>query len=121
MADPRYKMYGSEDIDFSWELAQKGYLCAVHKEVYVHHFRHKSITENNLNRELCLKINNELFFNKWSQHIKDMLNEELEKANNLEELLNTESDHSYWFLRRINEIVKFWDGRKINEQKFKQK
>ena len=57
-SDTRFEMYGSEDIDFSWRLQKAGYICVVAKDVYVHHFRHRSITASNLDRDKYLRENN---------------------------------------------------------------
>lgn len=54
LADSRFKIFGSEDIDLSWSIGKLGYKCTILKNVYVHHFRHKSITISNLNRSKYL-------------------------------------------------------------------
>lgn len=118
MADPRYKVYGTEDIDFSWELHKHGYDYAILKDVYVHHFRHRSLDDNNLDRVACLQINNEKFFKKWSKEIIDMSKDYIAKGWSLEQLYESEDNIDFWFLRRINDTVKFYAKGEFDQQKF---
>lgn len=120
IADPRYTMYGSEDIDLSWMIARAGYKCAISKNVYVHHFRHKSINASGLDRAKYLKINNEIFFKKWSQEIYQYLRSIENSDISLRDIMNCENNHTYWILRRLNENIGFWDGSKIIKSKFKE-
>lgn len=106
-SDPQFEIYGSEDIDLSWRLYKVGFECAILKDVYVHHFRHRSITASNLDREKYLLENNIKFFNKWKEDIFSFLDNEKQKGINIISNLTTENNHEYFFLRRIDEKVKF--------------
>ena len=121
LADSRFKTYGSEDIDLSWSVAKHGYRCAVLKNVYVHHFRHKSIDSSKLDRLKYLKKNNNIFFNKWSKYLYKFLTEAQDQKIDLKEILNDETNYEYWILRRLNDNIHFWDGRKLVMSKFNEK
>lgn len=118
MADPRYEVYGSEDIDFSWELHKKGFTYGILKDVYVHHFRHRSLDDNKLDRETCLLVNNDKLFRKWSQEIYDLCNQYLKDGYTLGELFDSEDNVDFWFLRRINDTVHFYTDGVLDYSKF---
>jgi len=104
-SDPQFKIYGSEDIDLSWRLEKSGFRCAILKEVYVHHFRHRSITDSKLDREKYLLENNIKFFNKWRNEIFSFLNDERKRGVDVLSNMSTEENPEYFFLRRIGEKV----------------
>jgi len=104
-SDPQFKIYGSDDIDLSWRLEKAGFVCAVLKDVYVHHFRHRSITDSNLDREKFLLENNIIFFNKWRKEIFSFLDNEQKKGVDIFANMNTEENSEYFFLRKIGEKV----------------
>ncbi len=106
-SDPQFKIYGSEDIDLSWTLQKAGYFCVVLKDVYVHHFRHRSITASNLDRNRYLLENNTKLYNKWREDIFLFLNDEKKNGVDIISNMTTEDNHEYFFLRRIDEKVKF--------------
>ncbi len=106
-SDPQFKIYGSEDIDLSWRLQRSGYKCAILKEVYVHHFRHRSITASNLDRDKFLLENNTKLYIKWKEDIFSFLDNEISKGVDVMSNMATENNKEYFFLRRINEKVKF--------------
>jgi GT2 family glycosyltransferase len=105
-SDPQFEIYGSEDLDLSWRLQKAGYICAILKDVYVHHFRHRSITASNLDREKCLLENNIKLYKKWKEDIFSFLDSERERDVDVLKNLTTEDNHEYFFLRRIEEKVK---------------
>lgn len=111
LADSQFEKYGSEDADLSWSLNKAGYKCCIENHIYTHHFRHKSITTSNLDRDKYLKMNNRLFFKKWSSEIYSFLskftNDELIRK------FNGGDDDSFWFLRLLNKNIQFWNGVKI--------
>ncbi|MFA6158020.1 MAG: glycosyltransferase [Candidatus Paceibacterota bacterium] len=106
-SDTLFEMYGSEDIDFSWRLQKAGYHCGVAKDVYVHHFRHRSISASNLDREKYLRENNIKLFNKWKCDIFTFLKNEEKKGVDIRKNLSSEENHEYFFLRRIREKIDF--------------
>lgn len=111
MADPRYEIYGTEDIDLSWELGRLGYRCAVDNDVYVHHFRHRSVRASGLDFKKCLQENNRKFVAKWFATIAALLREREQDGEDLSQLMTSETDDSFRKLRRINANVGFWrDG-----------
>ena len=106
-SDTRFEIYGSEDIDFSWRLQKAGYLCAIVKDVYVHHFRHRSITISNLDRDRYLRENNIKLYSKWKNDIFAFLSDEEEKGVDIYKALACEENNEYFFLRRIREKIDF--------------
>jgi len=106
-SDTRFEMYGSEDIDFSWRLQKVGYICAVAKDVYVHHFRHRSITVSNLDRDKYLRENNIRLYEKWKDDIFSFLRNEEKNGIDINKNLSSEENHEYFFLRRIREKIDF--------------
>jgi GT2 family glycosyltransferase len=109
LADPQFEIYGSEDLDLSWSLQKIGYACAVLKDVYVHHFRHKSINASNLDRNKYLKENNNKFYSKWKQDVFSFLDREKAQDVDIDGSFSSEENTEYFFLRRINEKVNFLD------------
>lgn len=107
LVDPRFKMYGREDIDLSWEIQKKGYKCAILKDVYIHHVRHKSINASNLNRDSFLLYNNKKLIKKWKNDLFNFLDTEKERGVDIEENFYSENNSEYFFLRRIQEKVDF--------------
>ena len=107
LSDPQFEMYGSEDLDLSWKLQKIGYKCAVLKDAYIHHFRHRSITASNLDRDKYLLQNNIKFYQKWGKDIFAFLDSERERGVNIWKNLTSEENHEYWFLRRIQEKINF--------------
>lgn len=92
IADPRFLIYGSEDLDLSWSLEETGYKCAIFKDVYVHHFRHKSVIASGLDRNKYLKENNARLYNKWQTRILAFLDEEKSKGVDILSKLSSEED-----------------------------
>lgn len=119
MADPMYEVYGSEDIDYTWELNKRGYRAVVAKDVYTHHFRHRSSNDNKLDRDKCLRINNQKLFDKWSAEILDVTRSYLSRGFALADLYENETNREFWFLRRVNDIVGFYENGVLREDKFK--
>lgn len=109
IADPRYEIYGSEDIDLSWELGRLGYRCAVLNDVYIHHFRHRSSADSGLDFKECLKVNNKKFVEKWYETIAEILVDE----NLRNKFINDTTQDEFTKLRRINENVGFFRNGKM--------
>jgi GT2 family glycosyltransferase len=106
-SDPQFQIYGSEDFDLSWRLEKAGYACAILKDVYVHHFRHRSITASKLDREKYLLENNIKFYKKWRTDIFNFLDAERARGVDIIHNLSTEDNHEYFFLRLIRGKVNF--------------
>jgi GT2 family glycosyltransferase len=112
VADPRYEIYGSEDIDLAWELGKLGYRCAVQNDVYTHHFRHRSAKASGLDIKECLRENNHKFVDKWFDTIAALFDKYSDLGVRPSELMETEDNKSFLKLRRINDNVGFWrDGK----------
>ncbi len=107
LADPQFGIYGSEDLDLSWELERKGYKCVVLNRVYVHHFRHRSVTTSGLDRDKYLLQNNLRFYQKWKRAIFVFLDSERKSGVNIQKNFSSEENREYWFLRRIQEKIDF--------------
>lgn len=114
IADPRYEIYGSEDIDLSWEMGKLGYECAIQYDVYIHHFRHRSSSANNLDLEECLRQNNQKFVEKWRYTIATLLGACVEEGVDPGQLMSSEDNDSFLKLRRINSNTGFWQGGKLH-------
>lgn len=54
-----------------WRVLDKGYKVAVTNDVYIHHYRGKSIKEANFDRSKLLKKSNLKLYNIWK---KDIIN-----------------------------------------------
>lgn len=68
-ANPEFKEYGGEDIDMCWRVMKRGFDIAVTNEVYIHHFRGKSIKAANLDRAKLIKKSNIKLFKIWKSDI----------------------------------------------------
>lgn len=104
-ADPIFKKYGSEDIDTSWRVMKLGYQCAISKNVYVHHFRGKSLSDNNLNRRELLKVANKLLYKKWRSEINSFLQNQETRGIDIAGMfaVNTgNTGNQYWLLSQLN-------------------
>lgn len=106
-SDPQFEIYGSEDIDLSWRIQKAGYICAVSKNVYVHHFRHRSITASNLDREKYLLENNLKLYKKWKLDIFAFLDEEKKRGVDVYKNIASDANHEYFFLRMIQNKINF--------------
>ena len=107
VADPRFEIYGSEDIDLSWSLGKLGYRCAVLNDLYVHHFRHRSSNSSGLDFKACLKINNRKFVRKWYYEIDSILADSETRV----KFTSSDEQDELTKLRRMNEKIGFFvDG-----------
>lgn len=68
-ANPEFKEYGGEDIDMCWRVVDDGYDVAVTNDVYIHHYRGKSIKVAKFNRAELLKKSNVKLFEIWKTKI----------------------------------------------------
>ncbi len=107
MADPQFSPYGSDDIDLTWSIAKLGYKCVMLQDIYVHHFRSKSIQANGVNQDKLLYDNNQKFYAKWGDTIQAFLLTEEAKGVDIKECLSEERNNGYWFLFRLNCKVGF--------------
>ena len=96
-ADDIYTTYGSEDIDFCWELFKRGYSIVINNNAYVHHFRGRSIKENSLDKNQSLKNMTKIFYDKWSHEISEIIADDLfyNKFNDLD-------NENFSILRHMN-------------------
>lgn len=94
-ANPLFSDYGGEDIDMCWTLLEDGYRCAVMNDVYVHHFRGKSMQSNNDNVSDRLNVSNRKLYNRWKTKVdRYMQNRSL----SVEDL---ERQGHHWLLSRM--------------------
>ncbi len=114
-ADPCFSKYGGEDMDATWTTAQKGSSCVYCKDVYVHHFRGKSIGANNIKREKLIFEGNQLFYKKWKSVIKDLVGSLILRGVSVDECLSGDKGDEYWFLNRLNRDIKFWHDNHFDE------
>lgn len=114
LADDRFKIFGCDDTDLSWRISQRGKRLVITSDVYVHHFKHKSSNANNQNRQELCKMNNIIFFKEWKNVIISFIEKELQNGIDVKRKMTDESDYNYWFLRRLNENIKFWEDGIIN-------
>jgi len=83
--------YGLEDMDYSWSLFDAGYKVLKCTDVYVHHFEHSSVGDNNL--KIDDKGNNQgliYFTSKWKNLIIDWVNQKKLSGISLEKIKNDE-------------------------------
>lgn len=99
-ANPEFKEYGSEDIDMCWRVLKQGYKVAVTNDVYIHHFRGKSIKAANLNRKALLRNSNIKLFNIWKSDIISYY-----KGLNVEDIDNVLCTPSNWLINEIKDDV----------------
>lgn len=118
IADPRFTHYGSEDSDITWAVAARGYECFLLKDVYIHHFRGKSLAENKLDRAALIINSNRIFFEKWKPFIYDFLIQEQDNGVDIDHHLAVDRGDKYWFLQRLNRDMQFWINGEINMSKF---
>ena len=101
-ADPIFKGYGGEDIDTCWRVMFQGYDCAINREVYVHHFRGKSLKVNGLNRQKLLLASNELLYDRWKDQISQFARNEMVLNVDVESKLAKTTNNEYWLLSQLN-------------------
>lgn len=97
-ANPLFKAYGGEDIDMCWHVLKRGFDIAITSDVYVHHFRGKSIKAANLDRIKLLKESNKKLFDIWKDEIIYFLKKQ--GINRIEDIPNIPEN---WLL---NELIK---------------
>ena len=114
--DPQFPL-GCEDTDLSWRMSTNGYNIAITSKTYVHHFKHKSFNKRFDNKsmerlEMYKKINKR-FYSKWKNTIATFFVEQQKLGENVSEMMKDENNYSYWFMRRLNDSIRFWDGTKL--------
>lgn len=102
IADPVYETYGCDDVDLSWEILKRGYLLKISNSTFVYHFRHKSISENNLDRKKSLVRATEIFLKKWRKEIKT-----LKARSDFFEKFFDLDNQSFAILRKMNQKCNF--------------
>lgn len=112
LCDPIYRFYGCEDTDLCWNMYKAGYKCGILYDTYVHHFRHRSVEDNGLDRVECLRMNSKIFVKKWQPTIKKVLQEYQKKGYDLDKLMSSQNSENddFWILRRMNNEVRFFDN-----------
>lgn len=112
LADEQYTKYGSDDIDQAWRILDAWYKVAITNQVYIHHFRHKSIgsNTNSFDRSKYLLINNIKFFRTWHRQIKEFLDREIERGVNVNEKMSKLDTNKYWFLVWLNHNIWYWNN-----------
>lgn len=109
-ADPKLEQsYGGEDIDMCWMVMKLGYDCAVEHGVYVHHFRGKSLTSNNLNRAELLKVSNRILYDKWKEDIHSLIVAKIEQGEGVVSSIKIRDNSQYWLLHELNNDIGFID------------
>jgi len=103
-ADPIFKRYGGEDIDTSWRVMEAGYDCAIAKNVYVHHFRGKSLKSNNLDRRALISASNQKLYEKWKNDINSLLIKQELDGVDIEAKLLYDTDN-FWLLSQLNKGI----------------
>jgi GT2 family glycosyltransferase len=106
-ADPIFPKYGGEDIDLCWSIMENGYKCAILHNVYVHHFRGKSIKINKMNRQMMLRKSNEILLSKWKNKIMEFLSKQRQSGVDIKNKLKENRGDNYWLLSELNESTKF--------------
>lgn len=69
IADPAFRLYGSEDVDLCWRVGAAGGLVGKTASVYVHHFLGASLESNDLKRAAALAQANVLLYAKWKERL----------------------------------------------------
>lgn len=67
--DEAFGMGGFDDTDFSRRADLAGYKCVCAKDAYVYHDWHTSFDKAG-NREILVKKNEEIYFNKWGRFLR---------------------------------------------------
>ncbi|HEC64526.1 MAG TPA: glycosyltransferase [bacterium] len=106
--------FGGDDTDLSWRMQKKDYKLAVTRNVYIHHFKHRSFRENNVAHAALFKKLSFTFYKKWKSTIEEFLRKEVKSGKNVDKMMKEEDYYDYWVLRRLNDHVKFWNRNKLN-------
>lgn len=100
IADLRFEMYGSDDIDLSWRISQAGYEIMYTNRVYVHHFEHASMEFDKAARVRLAQKNLRRFFEKWADTFWDYVRRKLNEGGNLNGIRR-----AYWLNDKILQLV----------------
>ncbi|MCL5733457.1 MAG: glycosyltransferase family 2 protein [Patescibacteria group bacterium] len=93
--DKIFTMYGSEDADRSWRVANEGFGVMRTGRVYVHHFE-VAYSGIKINKQINIKNNNRRFLKKWSSEFWGIIAQKMKKGLSFDEIAQ-----NYWFLREI--------------------
>jgi GT2 family glycosyltransferase len=110
-SDPRFTVYGGEDIDMSWTIMSMGYDCAVDHDVYVHHFRGKSLKSNNMKRQVLLKRASKILYTKWKDVIQEYIVEKRSKGIDIAVQIRGGRSGEYWLLFELDQYEKFLENK----------
>lgn len=89
VVDPEYakSKYGFEDMDYSWRLHELGYNIMISSKVYVHHFEHSSVEENDLDINASdQQYNTVHFYTKWESTIINWIERQKKDGVTMEEI-----------------------------------
>jgi len=81
-----FGIYGADDIDLSWRLSEKGFLIMRSNRSYIHHFKHASIIENNINKNILNKKTSDILFSKWEHVLQSWIKNNIKNKNKQIEL-----------------------------------
>lgn len=112
-ADHHFSGYGGEDIDMSWTIMSLGYDCAVDHDVYVHHFRGKSLKANDLKRQDLLKRSNKILYKKWEGSIQNFIEDNIRQGVDIAAEIELGSNSQYWLLYELNQYEKFLEDVRV--------
>jgi len=76
-------LYGGDDVEICWRFGQAGYKVVRTAKTYVHHFKHSSVTENNLDRNFHNWQSCEVLFAHWKDELVKILLHKLSLGQNI--------------------------------------
>jgi GT2 family glycosyltransferase len=88
VADPRFRGYGSEDVDLCWRISEQGGEVARTTAVYVHHFHNSSLIDNSVDAEAALRAANQILYTKWKPKLMDLVQAELLRGGSITDYLS---------------------------------
>ena len=88
VADPRFDAYGSEDVDLCWRIGEQGGQIARTTAVYVHHFHHSSLYDNEVDPEAALRQANRILYAKWRSKLIALVQAEMARGSSLKDYLS---------------------------------
>lgn len=109
-ANSEFREYGGEDIDMCWRVMKLGYRIAITNDVYVHHFRGKSIKFANVDRDKMLNNSNQILYKIWHDDIISFLKEQ-----NILRSKNIPNTPEFWLLNELKDDIDF-DKDLLNEK-----
>lgn len=101
-ADERYGLYGSNDVDICWEIFKRGGKIIQTNKSFVHHFRHKTLKNNNMDRIKLLRETSKKLYKKWKLEF-----ERLQQEKDFLENCFDFDNRDYVIVRQMNEKIHF--------------